>query len=70
VFPRAATLRIARPADQLEALTRFSRDGLGCEVRGVFPGHGTFDGVMPGHPGTPWNLEFAHGHAAGLWRSR
>ncbi len=67
MIPRDATLRIARPTDRLEAVTRFYRDGLGFEVLGGFQGHGEFDGVMLGHPAAPWHLEFthAHGHEAG-----
>ncbi len=67
MIPRDATLRIARPTDRLEAVTRFYRDGLGFAVLGSFQGHGEFDGVMLGHPAAPWHLEFthAHGHVAG-----
>lgn len=64
---RTAKLRIARPSDDLEALLGFYRDGLGFEILGRFDGHDGFDGVMLGHPGMPYHLEFthAHGHAAG-----
>ncbi|KJS35070.1 MAG: glyoxalase [Hyphomonas sp. BRH_c22] len=62
-----ATIRIARPTDNLDALLPFYRDGLGFEVLYAFRGHGDFDGIMLGHPGAPYHLEFtrAHGHAAG-----
>ena len=62
-----ATIRIARPTDNLDALLPFYRDGLGFQVLYEFGGHGGFDGVMLGHPGAPYHLEFtrAHGHAAG-----
>ena len=65
--PRDATLRVARPTDDLEALVRFYRDGLGFVELGRFTGHGDFDGVMLGHPDAPWHLEFtrAKGHRAG-----
>jgi catechol 2,3-dioxygenase-like lactoylglutathione lyase family enzyme len=61
------TLRVARPSDDLEALLRFYRDGLGLEVLGRFEGHAGFDGVMLGHRDAPYHLEFtrAHGHRAG-----
>ncbi len=62
-----AHLRVARPSDDLEAVTRFYRDGLGFEVLGGFRDHEGFDGVMLGHPGAPYHLEFTRkaGHAAG-----
>ena len=62
-----ATIRIARPTDNLGALLPFYRDGLGFRVLYEFGGHGNFDGVMLGHPGAPYHLEFtvAHGHVAG-----
>jgi catechol 2,3-dioxygenase-like lactoylglutathione lyase family enzyme len=62
-----ATIRIARPTDNLDALLPFYRDGLGFRVLYEFGGHGKFDGVMLGHPEAPYHLEFtvAHGHIAG-----
>ena len=60
-------LRVARPTDDIEALLRFYRDGLGLQVLHRFEDHDGFDGVMLGGPGAPWHLEFtrAAGHAAG-----
>lgn len=60
-------LRVARPTEDIEALMRFYRDGLGLSVLGRFEGHDGFDGVMLGAPGAPYHLEFtkAHGHPAG-----
>jgi catechol 2,3-dioxygenase-like lactoylglutathione lyase family enzyme len=60
-------LRVARPTDDLEPLIRFYRDGLGLTVLFSFRDHDGFDGVMLGHPGAPWHLEFTRraGHAAG-----
>jgi catechol 2,3-dioxygenase-like lactoylglutathione lyase family enzyme len=62
-----ATLRVARPTDDLEPLIAFYRDGLGLDVLYRFEGHGAFDGVMLGKPGVPYHLEFTrcHGHPAG-----
>ncbi|KDA03934.1 MAG: VOC family protein [Hyphomonas oceanitis] len=62
-----ATIRIARPTDDLDALLPFYRDGLGFSVLYEFRDHDDFDGVMLGHPGAPYHMEFttAHGHAAG-----
>lgn len=60
-------LRIARPSDDLAAVTRFYRDGLGFEVLASFEDHEGFDGVMVGHAGAGYHLEFTRhrGHAAG-----
>lgn len=63
----AVHLRVARPTDDLEAITRFYRDGLGFEVIASFEDHSGFDGRMLGHPGSPYHLEFTRkrGHTAG-----
>ncbi len=53
-----AHLRVARPTNDLDALVRFYRDGLGFEVIGRFEGHDGFDGVMMGHAKQGWHLEF------------
>ena len=60
-------LRVARPTDDLEAVIRFYRDGLGFRELGNFRGHDGFDGVMLGFPGAPYHLEFTRkrGHPAG-----
>lgn len=62
-----AHLRVARPTDDLDAVTRFYRDGLGFKVLGEFKDHEGFDGVMLGHSGAGYHLEFTHkhGHEAG-----
>ena len=60
-------LRVARPTDNLAGLLPFYVDGLGCEVLFRFDDHDGFDGVMVGHPGHPYHLEFTHhrGHKVG-----
>src|SRR4051812_9492635 len=62
-----AHLRVARPSDDLDAVVRFYRDGLGFSVLASFEGHDGFDGVMLGHAGACYHLEFTRkaGHAAG-----
>src|SRR5262249_28483910 len=62
-----AHLRVARPSDDLEALGRFYRDGLGFEVLYQFRNHDGFDGVMLGRRGAAYHLEFTRkaGHKAG-----
>jgi catechol 2,3-dioxygenase-like lactoylglutathione lyase family enzyme len=62
-----AHLRVARPSDNLDAVVRFYRDGLGFAVLGEFRDHDGFDGVMLGHEGAAYHLEFTRkrGHEAG-----
>src|SRR4051812_16082843 len=62
-----SALRIARPTDDLDALLRFYRDGLGLELLYRFEDHDGFDGMMLGRPGAPYHFEFtrAKGHVAG-----
>src|SRR5437868_12484076 len=64
---RTAHLRVARPTDDLDAVVRFYRDGLGFEVLAEFKDHDGFDGVMLGHQGAAYHLEFTRGrgHRAG-----
>ena len=61
------TLRIARPSDDPDALLPFYVDGLGFRLLYRFAGHGAFSGIMVGHPGSPYHLEFTRteGHVAG-----
>ncbi|MEO0929858.1 MAG: VOC family protein [Pseudomonadota bacterium] len=62
-----ATLRIARPTDDIEALKPFYINGLGLDILYEFTDHDGFDGLMLGHPGSPYHFEFTKsaGHAAG-----
>lgn len=63
----SAHLRVARPTDDLAAVVRFYRDGLGFAVLYEFKDHDGFDGVMLGHSGAAYHLEFTRraGHSAG-----
>ena len=63
-----AHLRVARPTDDLDAVVKFYRDGLGFEVLYEFKGHDGFDGVMMGRKGAAYHLEFTRnaGHKVGL----
>ena len=65
--PIPASVRIARPTDRLEPLVRQYEQALGLQRLGGFDDHDGFDGVMLGHPGQPWHLEFTRerGAAAG-----
>jgi catechol 2,3-dioxygenase-like lactoylglutathione lyase family enzyme len=62
-----AHLRVARPTDDLPAVIKFYRDGLGFEVLSQFQDHEGFDGVMLGHKGAAYHLEFTRkkDHKAG-----
>jgi catechol 2,3-dioxygenase-like lactoylglutathione lyase family enzyme len=62
-------LRVARPTDNLEAVVRFYRDGLGLTVIASFANHDGFDGVMLGHKDGPYHLEFTHHHGHSVGRA-
>ncbi|KAL6884011.1 Glyoxalase/Bleomycin resistance protein/Dihydroxybiphenyl dioxygenase [Trichoderma longibrachiatum] len=64
---QTATLRIARPSDNIDALIPFYVDGLGFEVLYRFSQHEDFDGIMLGHRGAAYHLEFTSkaGHTVG-----
>lgn len=59
--------RVARPTDDLDAVLRFYRDGVGMAVIASFADHAGFDGVMLSLPGASYHLEFTHhrGHLVG-----
>ena len=56
-------LRVARASPNLQGLLSFYRDGLGFELLGTFEDHAGFDGIMLGHAGWPYHLEFTHSAA-------
>ena len=62
-----AHLRVARPTDNLVAVVKFYRDGLGFEVLYEFKDHDGFYGMMLGGKGAAYHLEFTSrvGHKAG-----
>ena len=65
--PGQGHLRVARLSRDLAAAVRFYRDGLGLEVLYEFKDHDGFDGVMLGHEGAAYHLEFTRkrDHKAG-----
>lgn len=67
VDTRYAHLRVARASNDLAAVVHFYRDGLGFEVLSEFKDHEGFDGVMLGHKGAAYHLEFTRkeAHPAG-----
>jgi catechol 2,3-dioxygenase-like lactoylglutathione lyase family enzyme len=62
-----AHLRVARPTDDLDAVVKFYQKGLGFAILYEFKDHDGFDGVMLGHKGASYHLEFTRkaGHKAG-----
>jgi len=62
-----AHLRVARPTDDLDAVVKFYKAGLGFSILYEFKDHDGFDGVMLGHKGAAYHLEFTRktGHKAG-----
>jgi catechol 2,3-dioxygenase-like lactoylglutathione lyase family enzyme len=54
------TLRVARPTDNLAAITRMYRGALGLSVLAAFEDHQGFDGIVLGLPDHPYHLEFTH----------
>jgi catechol 2,3-dioxygenase-like lactoylglutathione lyase family enzyme len=62
-----AHLRVVRPTDDLAAVVRFYRDGLGLDVFYEFKDHDGFDGVMLGMKGAGYHLAFTRkaGHRVG-----
>ncbi|KAL6881154.1 Glyoxalase/Bleomycin resistance protein/Dihydroxybiphenyl dioxygenase [Trichoderma novae-zelandiae] len=64
---QTATLRIARPSDDIDALIPFYVDGLGFQELYRFSQHEGFDGIMLGHKGAGYHLEFTSkkGHTVG-----
>jgi len=52
------TFRYARHTDNLKPIIRFYTEVLGLEILGHFENHSRYNGVMLGHPGLNWHLEF------------
>lgn len=55
MFPH---VRVARPVSDLSRAVEMYRLGLGLTVIAHFEDHEGFDGVMLGHAGADWHLEF------------
>jgi YycE-like protein len=60
-------LRVARPTDHLTALAAMYTTGLDFTVLAEFHDHDGFDGIILGHPHSPYHLEFTtqRGHQVG-----
>src|SRR5512143_1304470 len=55
---QTAHIRIARPTNDLDGVLHFYREGLGFPLLDQFTDHAGFDGVMLGHRGGGYHLEF------------
>ena len=53
-------MRVARPTDNLNEISRMYQQGLGFSVLGQFENHDGFDGIILGHINHPYHLEFTH----------
>jgi len=53
-----AVLRVARPTDHLTAIAEMYATGLDFTVLAQFADHDGFDGIILGHPQSPYHLEF------------
>ncbi|WP_020591429.1 VOC family protein [Kiloniella laminariae] len=60
MIPVTSKLRVARPTDNLEQITRMYVEGLGFKLLGTFKGHNGFDGSIIGHEKHSYHLEFTH----------
>lgn len=58
MITRDTVIRIGRPTDHLEEITKMYVDGLGFEVIGGFDGHSGFSGRIVGYPKHQYHLEF------------
>ena len=59
---RSPVMRVARPTDHLEVLSRMYVDGLDLKVIDTFQDHAGFDGVILGYPGASYHIEFTTSH--------
>lgn len=51
-------LRVARPTSDLQRICAFYRDALGLKLLGQFGSPDTLQGLMLGHPQSPYHFEF------------
>ncbi|WKK67094.1 VOC family protein [Lutimonas zeaxanthinifaciens] len=58
MISRNIVMRVGRPTDHLEEITKMYTEGLGFEIIGGFDNHGDFSGRMVGHPKHHFHLEF------------
>ena len=64
---RSAQLRVARRTNRIEEVVAFYSNALGVRILGKFKDHEGSEGVMLGHEGAGYHLEFTtkRGHFSG-----
>ena len=60
MISKKAVMRVARPTDRLDEITRMYVSGLGFQLIGSFEDHDGFNGSIIGHPDHAYHLEFTH----------
>lgn len=60
MIPKSAKMRVARPTDNLDLITKMYVSGLGFKLIGSFENHKGFDGSIIGHEQHNYHLEFTH----------
>ncbi|MBQ0754204.1 MAG: hypothetical protein KBT87_11005 [Gammaproteobacteria bacterium] len=63
---KGATIRIARPTDNLSSVAEMYQRGLGFNVLAEFHDHDGFDGIILGNPDDHYHLEFTHHHGVAV----
>ena len=53
-------MRVARPTNNLDDISRIYQQGLGYNVLGRFENHNGFDGIILGHSNHSHHQEFTH----------
>lgn len=60
MIKKKTVVRLARPTNNLEAISKMYKVGLGFKVLAEFKDHEGFDGVILGHKNNLYHLEFTH----------
>lgn len=58
MIPKQSVMRVARPTDNLQAITEMYEKGLGFKILGGFKDHDGFNGSILGHEQSTYHLEF------------
>ena len=69
MITKETIIRIARPTDNLDAISQMYVDGLGFKLLSSFEDHNGFDGTIIGHPQHLYHLEFTHHRGTSVGRA-
>lgn len=69
MIPAPTVMRVARPTDHLQEIGRMYTEGPEFEMLASFENHEGFDGIVLGHKGHPWHLEFTHHHGVSVGKA-